>query len=69
MLFKILLVVLLVFVLFNLFHALYYMNKNDVKSPKMSKFLGRRLLFSALIIMCVIIALATGLITPNPRPF
>lgn len=69
MLFKILLVALLIFVLFNLFHALYFMNKNDAQAPKMSKFLGRRLLFSALIIVCIIIALATGMITPNPRPF
>lgn len=69
MLFKILLVALLAFVLFNLFHALYYMIKNDEQSPKMSKYLGRRLMFSALIIICIIIALATGVITPNTRPF
>lgn len=69
MLFKAFLVALLLFVLFNLFHALYYMIKNDEQSPKMSKYLGRRLLFSALIIICIIIALATGIITPHPRPF
>ena len=69
MLFKAFLVALLLFVLFNLFHALYYMIKNDEQSPKMSKYLGRRLLFSVLIIISIIIALATGIITPHPRPF
>jgi branched-subunit amino acid transport protein AzlD len=69
MLLKALLVALLLFVVFNLFHALYYMIKNDEQAPKMSKYLGRRLMFSALIILCIIIAIAAGFITPNPRPF
>ncbi len=69
MLLKILLIILLLIVIFNLFYALYYMIKNDGKAPKMTKFLGRRLLFSLLIVACILIALATGLITPNPNPF
>lgn len=68
MLLKILLVSLLLIVMFNLFHALYYMVKNDQQAPRMSKFLGRRLLFSALVILCIIIAFMTGFIVPNPTP-
>jgi len=68
MLLKLLLIGLLLIVMFNLFHALYYMVKNEDQAPKMSKFLGRRLLFSALIILLILIALVTGLIVPNPTP-
>jgi branched-subunit amino acid transport protein AzlD len=68
MLLKLLLIGLLLIVMFNLFHALYYMVKNEDQAPKMSKFLGRRLLFSALIILLILIALITGLIVPNPTP-
>jgi branched-subunit amino acid transport protein AzlD len=69
MLIKIILVALLLAVVYNLFRALYIMIKNDEQSPKMSKFLGRRLIFSALVIMLLIILLLTGFITPNPRPY
>lgn len=69
MLIKIILVALLLAVVYNLFRALYVMIKNDEQSPKMSKFLGRRLIFSALVIMLLIILLLTGFITPNPRPY
>ena len=69
MLFKALLVALLLFVIFNLFQALYYMIKNNEQQPKLSKFLGRRLLFSVFIIFCILLAVATGVITPNQRPY
>ena len=68
MLIKILFVVLLFTVMFNLFYALYHMIKNDEQAPKMSKYLGRRLLFSALIIFILVIALAMGFITPHHTP-
>ncbi|HWV13814.1 MAG TPA: DUF2909 domain-containing protein [Cellvibrio sp.] len=68
MLLKTLLIVLLLFVIFNLFQALYFMIKHHGSSPRMSKYLGRRLLFSALIALCIIVALATGLAVPNPSP-
>lgn len=68
MLLKLLLIGLLLVVMFNLFHALYYMVKNNDQAPKMSKFLGRRLIFSALLILFVVLALVTGLILPNPTP-
>ncbi len=69
MLFKALLVALLLFVIFNLFQALYYMVKNNEQQPHLSKFLGRRLLFSVFIILCILVAIATGFITPNQRPY
>lgn len=66
---KIILVTLLAVVVFSLFQALISMLKNDEAAPKMSKFLGRRLIFSALIILFLLVLLLTGVITPNPRPY
>lgn len=69
MLLKIILIGLLLLVIFNLFQALFIMLKNDDAAPKMSKFLGRRLIFSALVLLVVILLMMTGIITPNPRPY
>lgn len=69
MLIKIILVTLLAIVIFSLFQALFVMLKNDEAAPKMSKFLGRRLIFSALVVLLLIVLLLTGVITPNPRPY
>jgi len=66
---KIILVSLLAIVVFSLFQALIVMLKNDEAAPKMSKFLGRRLIFSAVVILFLIILLLTGVITPHPRPY
>lgn len=66
---KILLVSLLAIVIFSLFQALFVMLKNDESAPKMSKFLGRRLIFSALVVILLISLLLTGVITPNERPY
>lgn len=55
--------------LVNLFRAMVVMLKNDPNQPRMSKFIGRRLIFSAMIILLILIAVATGLIAPNPRPY
>jgi cytochrome b subunit of formate dehydrogenase len=66
---KIILVALLAIVVFSLFQALIVMLKNDEAAPKMSKFLGRRLIFSAVVILFLIILLLTGVITPHPRPY
>ena len=66
---KIVLIVLLLLVVISLFQALYVMLKNDETAPKMSKFLGRRLMFSALVVLVILILLATGVITPHPRPY
>lgn len=69
MLIKILIGGLIVFMLFNLFKAMMIMLKNEPGSPPMSKFIGRRLIASAVIIILILLAVATGLITPNPRPY
>jgi branched-subunit amino acid transport protein AzlD len=69
MLLKIILIALLLLVVYNLFRALYIMVKNDGQTPKMSTFLGRRLVFSALVVLLLVVLLLTGVITPNPRPY
>jgi len=69
LLFKILIVAMLAFMVYNLFCALILMNKNDPNKPPMSKYIGRRLMLSVAIVVLLIIGLLTGLITPNPRPY
>ncbi|MEP0356168.1 MAG: DUF2909 domain-containing protein [Paraglaciecola sp.] len=69
MIIKILIGALLLFMLFNLFKAMMIMLKNDPKQPSMTKFIGRRVMISALIILLILVAMATGLITPNPSPY
>ncbi|QEI11519.1 DUF2909 domain-containing protein [Cellvibrio japonicus] len=69
MLLKIIFICLLLLVIVNLFQALYIMLKNDEQAPKMSKFLGRRLFFSALVLALLIVLMMTGIITPNSRPY
>ena len=69
MLIKILIAVLLVFMVFNLFRAMFVMLRNDPNQQPMSKYIGRRLIFSVLIVLLLLLAMATGLITPNPRPY
>lgn len=69
MLIKIVLVALLVFVVFQLFRALYLMLKNDPNQASMSKHLGRRVMFSVLVMALIILALAMGWIEPHHRPF
>ena len=68
MLIKIVIVAMLAFMVYNLFRALLVMNKNDPNKPPMSKYIGRRLMLSVAIVVLLLIALSTGLITPNPRP-
>lgn len=68
MLIKIVIVAMLAFMVYNLFRSLMVMNKNDPNKPPMSKYIGRRLMLSVAIIVLLLIALSTGLITPNPRP-
>jgi cytochrome bd-type quinol oxidase subunit 2 len=66
---KLLLIALLLFIVFNLFRALYLMLKNDENLPSMSKFLGRRVWWSAIVLILVILALQFGLISPHHRPY
>ncbi len=70
--FKLLLVLLLLFIVVNLGLALFKMvrtqsNQNSGKS--MSHYLGRRVLLSAAVVLLLLIALGLGWITPNPRPY
>ena len=65
--FKLVLVLLLLFIIFNLGRALFMMVKDDNSAP-MSRYLGRRVIFSVLVILLLLVALGSGLISPNPRP-
>jgi len=66
---KVLLVALLLYVLFNLFRGLFSLISDDPERPPMSYFIGRRVIFSALAILIIVIALASGVLAPNPRPY
>ncbi|MEW9797775.1 DUF2909 domain-containing protein [Alteromonas sp. CYL-A6] len=69
MIIKIILVALVIYMIFNLFRAMRVMMRNDPNDGPMSKYIGRRVLTSALIVLIILIAIGTGLITPNPRPY
>lgn len=70
MLFKIIIITLMLFMVYNLFRALFIMNKKpDPNLPSMTKYIGRRLMVSVAIVILILIGLLTGLITPNPRPY
>ncbi|WP_428774125.1 DUF2909 domain-containing protein [Vibrio sp.] len=72
--FKLLLIVLLVFIVINLGRALFEMvrdpEQDPDQSPKpMSHYLGRRVVLSALAVILLIVALLSGFIEPNGRPY
>ena len=69
MLIKIIVVGLLAFMIYNLFRALFIMNKNDPNKPPMSTFIGRRVITSVVLVLLLLLGILTGVITPNPRPF
>lgn len=66
---KILLIALLLYVIYNLFKGLFSLLRDDADGPRMSHFIGRRVLFSVAAIAIILIAIATGIVTPNPRPY
>ncbi|WDE11663.1 DUF2909 domain-containing protein [Thalassomonas haliotis] len=66
---KIIVIGLLAFMVYNLFRALFIMNKNDPEKPSMTKFIGRRLIASVVLVVLLLLGILTGIITPNPRPF
>lgn len=66
---KIILVLLMLFMVVNLFRALFAMLRDDPTKPPMTKYLGQRVIFSAIAIAVILILLATGLLAPNPRPY
>ncbi|EGA72127.1 hypothetical protein VISI1226_04964 [Vibrio sinaloensis DSM 21326] len=74
--FKLLLVVLLLFIIVNLGRAMIEMVKdpkddqegNEQDKP-MSFYLGRRVFLSALAVILMVAALLSGFIDPNTRPY
>lgn len=70
--FKLLLLILLLFIVVNLGRALFEMVKGSNADPTdkpMSHYLGRRVFLSALAVILLIAALLSGFIEPNSRPF
>lgn len=75
--FKLLLVLLLLFILFNLGRAMIEMVKgpddDDQETAEedkpMSFYLGRRVFLSALAVVLMVAALLSGFIEPNVRPY
>jgi len=48
---------------------LFVMLKGGDGTTRMSKHLGRRLAFSVAVMALLLVLLATGVITPNARPY
>lgn len=69
MLIKLIIVLLLFYIVFSLFKALLCMLKDDSSSTSMSRYLGRRVAFSAIVLVIILIAMAFGFITPNANPY
>ena len=66
---KLVIVVLLALVIVSLFQALFVMLKGGDGTTRMSKHLGRRLAFSVAVMALLLVLLATGVVTPNARPY
>ncbi|NHH99043.1 MULTISPECIES: DUF2909 family protein [Oceanimonas] len=67
MLLKLLIVLLLLLMIGNLALGLgALLSRRD--PALMARYIGRRLLFAVIIVILLILALATGLLTPNPTP-
>lgn len=69
MLIKIVLVLMLLLIIGQLFHALWLMMSTGQGAQKMSAPLGRRVLFSLLVVVILLLSLAMGWLEPNPRPY
>lgn len=69
MLIKLIVIALLLFIIINLVRAGLVMLNPDKPEAKMSRYLGRRVMFSAVVLLLIFIAQALGLIEPNPRPY
>ncbi|WP_016956349.1 DUF2909 domain-containing protein [Catenovulum agarivorans] len=65
---KVIIVVLLFISIFSLFRALMAMSRDD-KNQQMTRNLGRRVMFSALTLVLIVLALSMGWIEPNQRPY
>ncbi|PMM07063.1 hypothetical protein BCT63_05570 [Vibrio kanaloae] len=69
LLLKIVLVALLLFIVFNLMKGLIQIASGKHNGKRLSHFLGRRVMLSAIVVLLLLIALGSGFITPNPRPY
>ena len=69
MLIKIVLVLMLLLIIGQLFHALWLMMTTDQVTRRMSAPLGRRVFFSLLVVIILLLSLAMGWLEPNPRPY
>lgn len=67
--FKLIIVALLLYMVFNLFRALFVMLRNDPNKPPMTRYLGKRVGVAALVLIILIIAASSGLLPLNPRPY
>jgi len=68
MLLKTILILLLLFIIYQLFRAMVLMLKTTPGQQKMSLYLGRRVGFSVLVIVLIMLALVFGWIQPHPTP-
>ncbi len=67
---KIILVLFLLFIIFNLARALIQMVREPEDDDRpMSYYLGRRLMFSAFVVILLIFALLSGWLHPNHTPY
>lgn len=69
MLIKLIVIALLLFIIVNLVRAGLVMLNPDKPEVKMSRYLGRRVMFSALVLLVIFLAQALGWLEPNPRPY
>ena len=69
LLFKVVLVALLFFIAFNLMKGLVQIASSKHNGKKLSHFLGRRVIWSAIVVLLLLVALGSGVIAPNPRPY
>ncbi len=66
---KIIIVIMLVSVIYNLFKAMFSMLKGDKNAPSMTHFIGRRLMFAGGLLLFLLILIGTGVIEMNPNPY
>jgi len=66
---KLLLVVVFFIVVFNLFYALKHIVKGEKKQGSITNALAKRVAFSFILIVLIVIASALGYLDGNPRPY
>ena len=69
LLFKVVLIAMLFFIAFNLMKGLIQIASSKHNGKKLSHFLGRRVMWSAIVVLLLLLALGSGVIAPNPRPY